>query len=194
MRKFNPDFLKVPREPKYDEVTEKWKQYQEMHLEIGAGAGLHPIQFAKAHSDILLIGVERTREKYESFEGRIRSHSLSNLIGVHADVVPWLYFLPHEFLFDKIWILYPNPEPGNKSQRWINAPFFSHLLERLKLGGYIEMATNIKDYAEEVEKNAEANWGLNCTLSRYQGVGRTHFERKYLERGEACYSMVLTRK
>lgn len=200
IRKFNPCFLKSPLEPRYDLALNLAKSYQILHLEIGAGVGLHPIQYTFAHQHLGLIAVERTREKYDSFVQRIASnqkkypHQLNNLIAINADIVPWLWYFDQQIQFDKIWILYPNPEPGNKNQRWINSPFFSHLLERLKPEGEIEIATNISDYANEIQENALKNWNLRVDQFIYSGPGRTHFEKKYLDRGETCYQLILKQR
>ena len=190
MRKFNPTQLKPPRIQKYDQVLSLFSDYSIHHLEIGSGVGWHPIQEAKNHPEVALVAVERTLEKYQSFEGRLAKHELRNLLPIHSDIVPWLWHLPCEVKFDKIWILYPNPEPQNKNQRWINSPFFSHILERLKPQGEIEMATNIEEYAKEIVDVGQSEWGVSFKLSEHTGAPRTHFEKKYLLRGEKCWSLV----
>lgn len=191
IRAFNPQGLRPPPDPQYQKVETLHSRFRGLELEIGAGVGLHPILRAKEVPERLIVAVERTRDKYEKFLGRMESHQLPNLVGVHADVVPWIWHLPAQYKFEKIWLLYPNPEPGNKNQRWINAPVFSHILERLLPDGEIELATNIAAYADEVEKGAVAHWHLGVERSIYRGVGRTHFERKYLARGETCHNFIL---
>ena len=197
IRQFNPSFLKQPIEPKYHQAFDLVNKYKILHLEIGAGVGMHPIQYCQHHPEIGLIAIERTREKFESFMQRFNSNqkkypnSFLNLVPVHADVIPWLWFFDQQILFDKIWLLYPNPEPSNKNQRWIHAPFFSHLIERLKPEGEIELATNISTYADEVVEFAYKNWKFQAEKNIYIGQPRTHFEKKYLERGEICYQLLL---
>ena len=128
MRQFNPNQLKIPTDAKYELAFHLAKIFSELHLEIGAGVGLHPIQFSFAQDEIGLIAIERTREKYVSFLQRVLSNQkkypdhFKNLLAINADIVPWLWHFDHQIKFDKIWILYPNPEPGNKNQRWIHAP------------------------------------------------------------------------
>ncbi len=167
-------------------------------LEIGCGVGWHPIQYAQENPDRVLVAIERTREKFEKFEERLSRHpTLPNLIPVHADAVAWItHFVPAN-TFEKVFLLYPNPNPKNPQARWIRMPFFSMLLDKWRSGGRIEIRTNIEKYADEVEAGA-TEWNLivesRKRFSR-EGTpefqGETHFEQKYLARGETCYSVTL---
>lgn len=191
MREFNARNLISPSQAKYHEVKKLIPSFARLELEIGAGVGLHPILRAKEDANTLVVGVERTKEKAEKFLRRVVNNNLPNVIAVHADVVPWLWFFDHQIQFDQIWILYPNPEMGNKNQRWIHAPFMGHLVKRLKSSSKIIIATNINSYADEVENFAEKNWNLKVQRFQYLGAPRTHFEKKYLERSEKCFELHL---
>lgn len=193
MREFNPAFLKIPPHPRYEEIKLLLPNYKRFELEIGAGVGLHPVLRAKESPETLVIGIERTREKAEKFLRRTENNSLKNLVAVHADVIPWLWHFDEEVLFDQVWILYPNPEPGNKNQRWIHSPFMGHLVKRIKSSSKIIIATNIISYADELEKLSEKNWNLKAERFQYLGAPRTHFEKKYLLRGEKCFEIQLTK-
>lgn len=191
MRLFNPEKLWPPRDPKYDEVVKSFALFKRHELEIGAGTGLHSLELAFNRPSDLIVGVERTANKFNLFLKNSNVKNLKNLVPVHADVIPWLWFLNKSLLFDKIWILYPNPEIKRQNQRWIRATFFSHLLSRLKPQGEIEFATNLHEYADEVHRLSQSNWGLTCSLNNYSGPPRTLFEKKYLERHETCFQLVL---
>ncbi len=164
-------------------------------LEIGCGVGWHPIRYARENPDRTLVAIERTAEKFGKFRDRLeRNPALPNLIPVHADAVAWTVHHVPDAACDRIFILYPNPNPKNASARWVRMPFFSHLVKKLRAGGRIEIRTNIPDYAEEVREFAP---GRGLTLFSERKVlladlaspkdARTHFERKYLERGETCF-------
>jgi tRNA G46 methylase TrmB len=60
----------------------------------------------------------------------------------------------------QIFILYPNPEPKNPAQRWLNMPFFEFLLSRLQDGGRITLASNIPDYIAEAALQCQNVWQL----------------------------------
>lgn len=163
-------------------------------MEIGAGKGKHAIQFASSNKDKHLIAIERTREKFNAFQKQAALGELNNLTFVHADAIAFcVHFIAPNSL-DGVFILYPNPEPHNKNQRWLNMPFFEFLLSRLKVGGFIIIASNIESYMDEACQLLDEVWQLPYTKRAIDSTSaRTHFEIKYLARGELCQEIILTK-
>ena len=80
-------------------------------------------------------------------------------------------------------------------------PFFAYLVETLKRGGTITLATNIKSYAKEALDTAHRP-ELGLSIAEFREISlstephwqpRTHFEKKFLLRGKTCYNLVLRR-
>jgi tRNA (guanine-N7-)-methyltransferase len=167
-------------------------------LEIGCGVGWHPIQYAKAHPERRLIAIEHTREKFLRFERRARAHPdlAPCLFPVHADAIRWITHMISASSLDQVFILYPNPEPKAANKRWFRMPFFRQLLIALKPGAKIHLATNIASYALEAEDYASGVWNLKLQ-SRNEITSsptpRTHFEKKYLARGETCFDLTFVK-
>jgi len=69
------------------------------------------------------------------------------------------------------------------------------LLSCLKPGGEITLATNIRDYFEEAIEFGTTEWKLEL-VERGELIHpnvkrpRTHFEKKYLARGETCLNVI----
>ena len=187
-RQFKPEKLFQPRDFAQPILSDS------QYLEIGAGKGMHAVQFAEQNPSKHLIAIERTRGKYDVFAERSKMLGLRNLTAIHADAIPWVvHALPPQSL-EGIFLLYPNPEPKNSSQRWLNMPFFEFLLSRMKPEATIILATNIKDYADEAEQLAKEQWQLPVKrLQVATDSARTHFEVKYLARGEVCHQLELTK-
>ena len=163
-------------------------------LEMGCGVGFHPIRYASENPNRYLIAVERTAEKFGKFRRRLEHHRpLANLLPVHADAVNWVtHFLPPATV-SRCFIYYPNPEPQNPARRWIRMPFFARLLESLRDNGELVIASNRTEYLDEVREWAPHR-GLRVVADRVLNPGsvvRTHFEKKYLERGETCVELTL---
>lgn len=165
-------------------------------VEIGCGVGWHPIQYTKANPDRRLVAIEHTREKFESFQGRVEKHpSLSNLLPIHADATRWIthaFPIDGDLRVDRFFILYPNPEPNSPNKRWHRMPFFRRLIDVLKPGGTIELATNIESYAKEAVEYGRNAWNLEVVENKSftERAPRTHFEKKYLLRGETCFNVI----
>lgn len=179
-----------------------FKDGSPLDLEIGCGVGLHPIQYALANPCRRLIAIEHTREKFESFHRRWTSHdSPSQLLPVHADAVHWVTHALKPETIGRVFLLYPNPEPKAPNQRWLRRPFFAQLLSVVKPGGTITLATNIESYADEAILYATDFWNLSVLERRVLRAvhhptlsPRTHFEKKYLERGETCFDVTFLKK
>jgi len=163
-------------------------------VEIGAGKGKHALLFTQINPDSKLIAIERTREKFLAMQKQHALEGQPNLQTVHADALPWIVHALYPAQVEQFFILYPNPEPHNPTQRWLNMPFFEFLLSRLKTGGTITLASNIPEYIDEAEQQVQNLWKLPFVKEVIgQDSARTHFEIKYLERGELCQQLIISK-
>jgi tRNA G46 methylase TrmB len=166
-----------------------------LDLEIGCGVGWHPIHYASGHPERFLVAIEHTAAKFARFERRLAGHPpLPNLLPVHANAISWVTHRLPEASVERIFLLYPNPFP-----RWTSMPFFQRLAATLKAGGTVTLATNLPDYAEEARESLPRLHGLELvrderilpeSLKSGDWRPRTHFEKKYLLRGETCFDLV----
>ncbi|KAA8733916.1 DUF938 domain-containing protein [Acinetobacter qingfengensis] len=187
IRPFQPQYLKAPRN--FQAITD-----QSVCLEIGAGKGKHACLFASQHANQHLIAIERTAEKFQFMFRQHQELALHNLQPVHADAIPWVVHALYPEQVQQCFILYPNPEPHNPAQRWLNMPFFEYLLSRLKAGGQITLASNIREYIDEAEQQLLHVWHLPYQKQKIvKESARTHFEIKYLQRGELCQQLLITK-
>ena len=163
-------------------------------VEIGAGKGKHALLFSQANPDRALIAIERTREKFLAMQKQHQIEGQHNLTPVHADALPWVVHALFPRQVEEFFILYPNPEPHNPAQRWLNMPFFEYLLSRLKTGGQITLASNIPEYIQEAQQQLIDVWKLPFVKEKIASTSaRTHFEVKYLQRGELCQQLIITK-
>ena len=161
-------------------------------VEIGAGKGKHALLFSGQHPHLKLIAVERTREKFIAMQKQHQLEGQLNLKPLHADAIPWVVHALYPKQIQQFFILYPNPEPHNPAQRWLNMPFFEFLISRLQSNGTVTLASNIPEYIDEAEQQLKEVWKLPYEKQVIaQDSARTHFEIKYLERGELCQQLVI---
>ncbi len=161
-------------------------------IEIGAGKGKHALLFSGQHPEQTLYAIERTREKFLAMQKQHGLEPRANLQPVHADALPWIVHALYPAQVEQCFILYPNPEPHNLAQRWLNMPFFEFLLSRLQPNGQITLASNIPEYIAEAEQQLLTLWKLPFEKQRIAAdSARTHFEIKYLQRGELCQQLII---
>jgi tRNA (guanine-N7-)-methyltransferase len=202
VREFRRDALEPFHESKTTPEIAKWLERAEndsqpLDIEIGCGVGWHPIQYAEQNTDRNLIAIEHTRAKFERFQSRVQRHpELTNLLPVHADAIRWVAHNIPASKIDRYFLLYPNPEPKAPNRRWLRSPFMHYLLETLKPGGELVLATNEIWYMEEACNWAENAWNLGRPKVRELSLKelktfspRTHFEKKYLEREQTCFDV-----
>ena len=187
-RAFQPQKLSAPRDFMTPEVL--MNRQLPLVLEIGAGKGKHALSFALQYPDKHLIAIERTRNKFDAFAKLVGQQKSSNLSAIHADAIAWIVHAVAPNSIERIFILYPNPEQHNPNQQWLNMPFFEFLLSRLQVGGEVVLATNIEAYMDNAEQQANEVWCLPNTRHKVASDSqRTHFEVKYLARGETCWQL-----
>ena len=193
MRSFQSE--RIPR-PQISPALCQTLNSGEIDLEIGAGQGLHAIQYAQAEPQRCLIAIERTHVRFAALEQRLRHHpEITNLIAIHADAVSVLTHYVRDASIGRLFLLYPNPYPKTKqaNQRWHNMPFMHRAIAKLKEGGELTLATNIESYALEAREKMTLTWKMQLIKEEVLPVThkpRTHFEMKYLERGERCWNFV----
>jgi tRNA G46 methylase TrmB len=168
-------------------------------VEIGCGVGFHPLRYARENPGRQLVAFERTKEKFEKFAVRIQNHEeLPNLTAIHGDALPWIAHAIAPASVDRYFILYPNPYP-KESQRNLRFPFmpaFRLIHDSMKKGALLTLATNSASYAEEAAYGFVKEWGMELvekSLLPENFPPRTHFEKKYLARGERCWNLLFRR-
>ncbi|MFH7805809.1 MULTISPECIES: SAM-dependent methyltransferase [unclassified Acinetobacter] len=163
-------------------------------VEIGAGKGKHALLFSAQNPEKKLIAIERTREKYLAMQKQHALEGQKNLQAIHADAMPWIVHALLPAQVQQFFILYPNPEPHNPAQRWLNMPFFEFLLSRLQPGGTVTLASNIPEYIAEAQQQLIEVWKLPFVKEVIPATSaRTHFEIKYLQRGELCQQLIISK-
>ncbi|WP_159455399.1 SAM-dependent methyltransferase [Pseudobacteriovorax antillogorgiicola] len=169
-------------------------------IEIGCGVGLHPILYCQGNPNRQLIAIEHTREKFDKFARRAAQHKLPNLYPIHANAISFIGKYGRKESVDRFLLMYPNPnpKPSQLNKRWHGMPFMGFLWNCLKPGGSITIVTNESWYKEEALEHFERVW--NFPVPNVKAISldshpdwrsRTHFEAKYLKRGETCYDICL---
>jgi tRNA (guanine-N7-)-methyltransferase len=179
----------VPVDTRFSEIDLPDPPYD---IEVGCGVGYHPIRYALENPERKLLAIERTHERFRKFLGRIRGNDVgSNLVPIHSDALPWIVHHIPQNSVRRYFFLYPNPFP--KHRRWYAMPFMEYVIETMMPGGTLQMATNVDEYYQEAKAYFTRSWGLDLIEDRLIGADekpRTHFEKKYLVRGEPCWNLV----
>ncbi len=176
----------------FDFVPEK------LMMEIGFGNGEHLAGQAKIHQNYGFIGVEVFQNGVANLlnlltgikqgtnlpEKFCLENDRADNVRVFADDVRLLFpYLPNA-VFDKIFILFPDPWPKKKhaNRRFINPDNLKELARILKKGGILRVATDHKVYKGWALRQlcADKNfaWTAKCS-DDWRNVPADHIETKY---------------
>lgn len=171
-----------------------------LYVEVGCGAGYHPLAFVRENSSARILAFERTTVKFEKAKHRLETHLAKSTEYeqchiIHGDAAHLWSALFERKSLDGIFFLYPNPYPKKQhaNLRLAGMPFFSTTLESLKAGGRMVFATNDQNYFEELLAHMKTLQQLKIEKEGPIAADRkprSHFEKKYLERGESCFEIL----
>lgn len=119
-------------------------------LEIGFGGAEHMIAQAQRNAGVGIIGCEPFLEGVAKALAGIEDEALDNVRLWPDDARPLIERLPDRSL-SRAFILFPDPWPKRRQQkrRLIQPAFLSMLHPKLKPGGSLRFATDVKSYADE---------------------------------------------
>ena len=121
-------------------------------LEIGFGMGDTTAEIAAAHPEQDYLGVEVHTPGVGALLKQVEARDLRNLRIIEHDVQDVIANqLPDGYLTG-IHVFFPDPWPKARhhKRRLIQKHFVTTLTQKLKLGGYLHLATDWPDYAEQM--------------------------------------------
>lgn len=161
-------------------------------LDSGCGTGMSTQYLAGLFPGNNVIGVDQSVARL-SRNGKNAGYFRSgNCILLRAELSTfWRLLLKEGCSPERHYLLYPNPwpKPAHLKRRWHGHPVFPQLLG---LGGEIEMRCNWEIYAREFAQAVNLATGTDLEPTKIRpDVGISPFEQKYLERGQALFSVTV---
>ncbi len=161
-------------------------------MEIGFGNGDFLAHLAETHSDWLLIGVEIYLPGVAKAVGRMEDAGCIERCRITQ--LPAQYVLEHQVdaaQLDGIFINHPDPWPKARhhKRRIIQKNFAALMVTRLKVGGFIKLATDKPDLAEWMQDVLDATpeltnvAGIGGFIERDEDRPQTKFEQRGLKEG-----------
>lgn len=168
-------------------------------LEIGFGMGDSTASIAQAHPENNYLALEVHSPGVGNLLKLIDAQQLSNIRIMQHDAVEVLRDMIQDCSLDGVHIFFPDPwhKARHNKRRLIQPPFIAHLARKLRPGGYIHVATDWQDYAEQALAVLAAEPLLQNTAADY--VPRpayrplTKFEQRGLRLGHGVWDLIFTR-
>jgi tRNA (guanine-N7-)-methyltransferase len=168
-------------------------------LEIGFGMGDSTATIAAAHPELDYLCLEVHTPGVGNLLKLIDSEQLTNIRIIQHDAVEVMRDMLDDGSLDGIHIFFPDPwhKARHNKRRLIQSPFIAQLVQKLKIGGYIHVATDWEDYAVQVLAVLSAEPLLQNTCADYAPRPEyrplTKFEKRGLNLGHGVWDLVFTR-
>lgn len=169
-------------------------------LEIGFGMGESTATIAQAHPENDYLALEVYTPGVGSLLKLIDSQGINNIRIIQHDAVEVLRDMIADNTLDGVHIFFPDPwhKARHNKRRLIQSPFVAQLVQKLKVGGYIHVATDWQDYAEQVLRVLSEEPLLENTAADYAPRPDyrplTKFEQRGLRLGHGVWDLVFRRK
>ena len=168
-------------------------------LEIGFGMGEPTAKIALAHPQNDYLALEVHPPGVGSLLKQIDAQGIQNIRIIQHDAVEVLRDMVNDATLDGVHIFFPDPwhKARHHKRRLIQTPFIAKLVQKIKRGGYIHVATDWQDYAEQVLAVLSAEPLLQNTATDYAEKPAyrplTKFELRGLNLGHGVWDLVFRR-
>ncbi|MBV6476726.1 MAG: tRNA (guanosine(46)-N7)-methyltransferase TrmB [Rhodocyclaceae bacterium] len=169
-------------------------------LEIGFGMGETTAAIAAAHPENDYLGIEVHTPGVGSLLKLIGERGLANLRLIQHDAVEVLREMIAPESLDGAHVFFPDPWPKKRhhKRRLVQTDFVALLASRLKPGGYLHLATDWQEYAEQMLAVLSAEPRLENTADgfapRPDYRPQTKFETRGLKLGHGVWDIVFRKK
>ena len=181
-----------------------------VELEVGSGKGTFLVDYAAAHPELDLLGVEYARAFYRYAADRARRHALPNGRLLYADAASFLRLYVPSASLRQVHVYFPDPWPKKKhhKRRFVCEANLRELHRVLRgretddaEAGKVRLATDHADYFAWMEEAAAAcDDAFERLAFERPGSGEadewvgTNFERKYRREGRPFHGMILRKR
>jgi len=169
-------------------------------LEIGFGMGESTATIALAHPENDYLALEVHTPGVGNLLKLIDAQHIPNIRILQHDAVEVLRDMLDAATLDGVHIFFPDPwhKARHNKRRLIQAPFVAQLAQKLKPGGYIHVATDWQDYAQQILAVLSAEPLLENTAADYAPRPTyrplTKFEQRGINLGHGVWDLVFRRK
>lgn len=177
-------------------LTAEFGRQAPVVLEIGIGRGEALLAMARADPATDVIGVDVHTPGIAGVVLGITEHDLTNVRLVHGDALELLdRVAPATFAGIRVYFPDPWPKAKQRRKRLINPPNLARLVGVLEPGGFLHLATDIVDYADQMEAVCSAHPELTGgPIPRPDWRPETRYERRGLDAGRTVTDLWYVRQ
>lgn len=198
LEELGPQFV-LPYHPEPLNLEVAFQRQAPKILEIGFGMGGATAEIAQAHQENDYLGIEVHTPGVGALLKQIGERNLGNLRIIQHDAVEVLQHMIADAALDGIHIYFPDPWHKSKhhKRRLIQPRFVKLLAQKLKPEGYLHLATDWQNYAEQMLEVLSGEAALANTAPDYAPRPEyrplTKFEQRGLRLGHGVWDLLFRR-
>jgi len=170
-------------------------------LEIGFGNGDTLATIARNNPENNYLGIEVHRPGVGHLLMRIEEYGLSNVRVMCADAVEVLQRQIADGTLEAVYLFFPDPwhKKRHHKRRQVQPEWTQLIRRKLKIGGYLHMATDWQEYAEHMLTTLENAEGFTNQSARSDYIERpdyrpiTKFEQRGTRLGHGVWDLMFLR-
>jgi tRNA (guanine-N7-)-methyltransferase len=168
-------------------------------LEIGFGMGDTTARIAAAQPEVDFLGIEVHAPGVGALLKQLDANGIVNVRVIQHDAVEVVRDMIRPNTLAGIHVFFPDPWPKKRhhKRRLLQPPFVALLASRLAPGGYLHVATDWEDYAQQMREVLSAEPRLRNTADgfaeRPATRPQTKFEARGLRLGHGVWDLVFRR-
>ena len=190
----------IPYQEKLIDLQDIFKRNSPKILEIGFGMGVATAEIAGRLPETDFIAVEVHTPGVGNLLKLIKEQELNNIRIIHHDAVEVIDKMINNNALDGVHIFFPDPwhKKRHNKRRLIQTPFIEKLLPKIKSGGYIHLATDWEEYAQQMLEVLSAESNLSNTARDFAEKPtyrpETKFEARGIRLGHGVWDLVFRKK
>jgi len=177
-------------------IREIFPTSEKVIMEIGFGMGEATAIIAKNHPNNGYIAVDVHPPGIGKLLARIVENDLTNLRVIEEDVHVVLQHMVADESLDGIHLFFPDPWPKKKhnKRRIVNESFLSLIHPKIKIGGFIHIATDWVPYAHSIQEVfAGSTLFTGGVIEKPEWRPVTRFEGQGIDKDHAVNDMMYTK-
>ena len=164
-----------------------------MEVDLGCGDGSFLAALAARDPERNFLGLERLAGRVRSSSGGIERRALANARVLRGDIAHAVESLPASSV-DVFHLMFPDPWPKRRHhvRRVFTGQFLQSIARALGSGGVLRMATDHREYFEQMLRVAAATPLFQAfTPLDDPPLPRSNFEERYLAAGDEIFRLAL---
>jgi tRNA (guanine-N7-)-methyltransferase len=167
-------------------------------VELGVGKGRFLLEWAAAHPEIGLLGVERARSYALLAAGRAARRGLDNVRLMHSTAEDVLFRCLAPGSVDAFHVYFADPWPKKRhhKRRFFRPGNVARVADLLRPGGLLRVKTDHREYAQVIGAviAAEPRLAPVPAEEAFAAVPPTHFEIRYTREGREFTRLAFQRQ